>query len=195
LGVEDRIELQMGTLGKALGVGGGYVACSTAVRDLLVNRARSFIFSTAPPPAMAWAAKKAVEVVRGAKGDALRARLRSNADTLGNLLAAEGYDRLKPSLQHLRRPSLVVGVKALADHRAAIFPLVIGDETVALHASEALLDAGILIPAIRYPTVARGTARLRLTLSAAHEPVQIERLVACLHGRVPQLFAAAEPSA
>jgi 7-keto-8-aminopelargonate synthetase-like enzyme len=194
LGVEDRIELQMGTLGKALGVSGGYVACSTAVRDLLVNRARSFIFSTAPPPAIAWTAKKAVEVVRGAKGDALRARLRSNADTLESLFANAGSDRLKPSLQQPEKVAAKVGVKASADHRAAIFPLVIGDETSALRASEALLEAGFLIPAIRFPTVARGTARLRLTLSAAHEPVQIERLVACLHRRVPQLFAAAQPS-
>jgi 8-amino-7-oxononanoate synthase len=195
LGVEDRIELQMGTLGKALGVSGGYVACSTAIRDLLVNRARSFIFSTAPPPAMAWAAKKAVEVVKGAKGDQLRARLRSNADALETLLANAGSDRLKPALQQPEKVATGVGVKALADHRAAIFPLVIGDEASALRASETLLDEDILIPAIRYPTVARGTARLRLTLSAAHEPVQIERLVACLHRSVPQLFASTEPSA
>jgi 7-keto-8-aminopelargonate synthetase-like enzyme len=136
-----------------------------------VNRARSFIFSTAPPPAIAWAAKKAVEAMKGARGDELRAKLRSNADALGKVLSNA------------------------ADHRAAIFPLVIGDETSALRASEALLEVGILIPAIRYPTVARGAARLRLTLSAAHEPVQIERLVACLHRCVPQLFAATQPSA
>jgi 8-amino-7-oxononanoate synthase len=193
LGVEDRIELQMGTLGKALGVSGGYVACTTAIRDLLVNRARSFIFSTAPPPATAWAAKKAVEIVKGTKGDELRASLRANANALESLLANAGPDRLKPSLQQPEKVATGVGVKASADHRAAIFPLVIGDETSALRASEALLDAGILIPAIRFPTVARGTARLRLTLSAAHEPVQIERLVACLHHSVPQLFATAQP--
>jgi 7-keto-8-aminopelargonate synthetase-like enzyme len=185
----------MGTLGKALGVSGGYVACSNAVRDLLVNRARSFIFSTAPPPAVAWAAKKAVELVKGTKGDELRERLRANAGKLGSLLVGDSYDRLKPSLQQPGKVASEVGVKASAGHPAAIFPLVIGDEAAALHASEALLDEGFLIPAIRYPTVARGTARLRLTLSAAHEPFQIERLVASLHCRVPQLFAATQPPA
>jgi 8-amino-7-oxononanoate synthase len=82
LGVEDRIELQMGTLGKALGVSGGYVACSNAVRDFLVNRSRSFIYSTAPPPAVAFAAKAAVEMAQGKKGEALRVRLKQNVLTI-----------------------------------------------------------------------------------------------------------------
>jgi 7-keto-8-aminopelargonate synthetase-like enzyme len=170
--VEERIELQMGTLGKALGVSGGYVACSRAVHDLLVNKARSFIFSTAPPPAVAWAAKEAVELVKGLKGDALRAALGNHVRKMGSSLQKEADD-----------------------HRAAIFPLVIGDEGEAMRASEAMLDAGFLIPAIRYPTVAKGTARLRLTLSAGHESVQIERLVACLHDRVPQCLTATQPPA
>jgi 7-keto-8-aminopelargonate synthetase-like enzyme len=88
-------------------------------------------------------------------------------------------DRLKPLLQQ---------------PRAAIVPLILGGEVEAVRASEAMLEAGFLIPAIRFPTVARGTARLRLTLSAAHEAAQIESLVACLHGCVPQLFAAAHPA-
>lgn len=166
LAVEDRIELQMGTLGKALGVSGGYVACSRAVRDLLVNKARSLIYSTAPPPAVAWAAKEAVKLVAGEKGDELRARLTIRREALG-----------------------------LGPGRAAIFPLIIGDESAAVRASEALLEEGFLIPAIRFPTVAKGTARLRLTLSGAHEMIQIERLVACLHDRVPQVFAATQAAA
>jgi 8-amino-7-oxononanoate synthase len=170
LNVEHRIELQMGTLGKALGVSGGYVACSSAVREMLVNKARSFIFSTAPPPAVAWAAKQAVELVKGTKGEELRTRFSRNV--------------------HALQRSMSFG-----NCGAAIFPLVIGDEMEAVRASEALLDAGFLIPAIRYPAVARGTARLRLTLSAAHEPLQIEGLVACLHRCVPKLFAAGGPAA
>ena len=169
LGVEDRIELQMGTLGKALGVSGGYVACSSPVRDLLVNKARSFIYSTAPPPAVAWAAKAAIELVEGGEGDSLRGRLKGRRETLARCLPTS------------------------AETPAAIVPLIIGDETEAMRASAGLLDAGFLIPAIRYPTVARGTARLRLTLSAAHEAGEIEALVACLHERVPQLFASTQP--
>lgn len=163
LGVEDLIELQMGTLGKALGVSGGYVACSRAVRDLLVNKARSLIYSTAPPPAVAWAAKEAVKLVVSDKGDALRTQLKARREALG-----------------------------LGSAPAAIFPLIIGDEGEAVRASEALLEQGFLIPAIRFPTVARGTARLRLTLSAAHEVVQIESLVACLHDCVPKVLPPAQ---
>ncbi|MFZ4763447.1 MAG: 8-amino-7-oxononanoate synthase [Roseimicrobium sp.] len=169
LRVADRIELQMGTLGKAIGVSGGYVACSRPVRDLLVNKARSFIYSTAPPPATAWAARAAVELAAGHEGDALRARL------------AHG------------KTVLLQGIPFGLHHAAAIVPLLVGDENEAMQASARLLEAGFLIPAIRYPTVARGAARLRLTLSAAHEAVQIERLVARLGDCVPQLFAATQP--
>lgn len=180
LGVEAAIELQMGTLGKALGVSGGYVACSAAVRELLVNKARSLIYSTAPPAAVAWAAMKAVEIAGGGKGDELRERLRENLQRLNRALQGRTTDRLKPLLQQ---------------PRAAIVPLIVGDEKEAVRAGEALLEAGFLIPAIRYPTVARGTARLRLTLSAAHEAGQIESLVACLFDRVPELFSPAQPAA
>jgi 7-keto-8-aminopelargonate synthetase-like enzyme len=182
LGVEDRIELQMGTLGKAMGVSGGYVACSNVVRDLLVNKARSFIYSTAPPPAVAWAAKRSVELAGGKDGDILRAKLRANVLALAGFLRAKRDERLAPLLPQPEKAS-------------AIVPLIIGDESAAVRASESLLSSGLLIPAIRYPTVAKGTARLRLTLSAAHEVGQVERLVASLHDRVPQLFAAPQPAA
>jgi 8-amino-7-oxononanoate synthase len=181
LGVEDRIELQMGTLGKALGVSGGYVACSNVVRDLLVNKARSFIYSTAPPPAVAWAARRAVEITAGKAGDLLRAKLRANVLALAGFLREKRDQRLAPLLEH-------------PEKAAAIVPLILGDESAAMRASEALLSSDLLIPAIRFPTVAKGAARLRLTLSAAHEVGQIERLVTCLHDRVPQLFAAPQPT-
>jgi len=163
LGVEDRVELQMGTLSKALGVHGGYVAGSRAIIDLLINRARSLIYSTAPPPAVAATAEAAVRLVQGAEGDVLRKSLQGN-------------------LALLRR--LLPGVPEVA---AAIVPLIVGDEEKAMETARLMMEAGFLIPAIRYPTVARGAARLRLTLGAAHEPAQIESLVASLLDRMPQL--------
>ena len=145
LGLEQRIDLQMGTLSKALGLSGGYLAASRTVIDLLINKARSFIYSTAPSPAVAHAASAALQLCMSAEGDSRRAQLQANLAAL---------DRGVP-------PS-------------AIVPIIIGDESAAMQLSAQLLEEGYLIPAIRYPTVARGTARLRVTLSAAHEASQVE---------------------
>ncbi len=171
LGLEKRVALQMGTLSKALGVSGGYVAASREMIELLINKARSFIYSTAPPPALAFTATQAVKIVALEPGDALRKQLRAN-------LAA--FHRL---------------AKTTHPNPAAIVPLIIGDEAAAMQASAALQERGYLIPAIRFPTVAKGTARLRLTLSAAHETGQIEGLVSHLLDIVPQLSAAVEEAA
>lgn len=165
LGLEKRVELQMGTLSKALGVSGGYLAARRSVIDLLINKARSLIYSTAPPPALAWTASESIKLVQSAVGDGLREKLMVNKQGLLALL----------------------GDKMRTDLPAAIMPIMIGDESAAMRTSAALLEAGYLIPAIRYPTVARGAARLRLTLSAAHETRQIEGLVASLLNLVPQL--------
>ncbi len=145
LGLEQRIDLQMGTLSKALGLSGGYLAASRTVIDLLINKARSFIYSTAPSPAVAHAASAALQLCISAEGDARRAKLQANLAALGR--------GVQPS---------------------AIVPIIIGDESAAMQLSAQLLEEGYLIPAIRYPTVARGTARLRVTLSAAHEASQVE---------------------
>ncbi len=153
LGLEDRVELQMGTLSKAAGLSGGYVAARREVIDLLINRARSFIYSTAPPPFLAHAAQAAVAALLGSEGDARRARLRENTALFRKLT---GQDELAFS--------------------SAIVPWIVGDERRALAISASLREAGLLVPAIRYPTVARGAARLRITLSALHEPAQIETL-------------------
>ena len=157
LGLGDRIEIQMGTLGKALGVSGGYIAGSRVLIDLLVNRARSFIFSTAPSPAIAAACRAALRIVNSREGDALRAKLRENL-----CLLAEGLKIPMP-------PS-------------AIVPLVLGSEERALAASSRVFEAGFYVPAIRYPTVPRNTARLRITVSAAHRPEQVQDLAATLAG-------------
>jgi 8-amino-7-oxononanoate synthase len=157
LGLGDRIEIQMGTLGKALGVSGGYIAGSRVLIDLLVNRARSFIFSTAPSPAIAAACRAALRIVKSREGDGLRAKLQENL-----CLLAEGLKIPVP-------PS-------------AIVPLVLGSEERALAASSRVLEAGFFVPAIRYPTVPRNTARLRITMSAAHRPEQVQDLAATLAG-------------
>ncbi|SKA96396.1 8-amino-7-oxononanoate synthase [Prosthecobacter debontii] len=161
LGLEKRVELQMGTLSKAFGLSGGYLAASRAVVDLLINRARSFIYTTAPSPAVAAAAGVALGLIQGPEGDRRREALQ----------------------QHVRQVRAVVegaGQTDPAQASSAIIPLIIGDEKVAVETSAALREAGFLVPAIRYPTVARGTARLRITLSAAHQAQQVDALLAQL---------------
>ncbi len=153
IGIEDgRVDLQMGTLSKAAGLSGGYLCASRSVIDLLINRARSFIYSTAPPPAIAHAAREAVDRIRGEEGSVLRERLWENVALLETAL----------------------GVKA----ESAIVPVILGENEAALSAAESMREAGFLVPAIRYPTVPRGQARLRVTLSAGHRTTDVERLVA-----------------
>jgi 8-amino-7-oxononanoate synthase len=151
LGLAERIEIQMGTLGKALGVSGGYIAGSRPLIDFLINRARSFIFSTAPSPAIAAASRASLRIVQSPEGDALRTRLQKNLSLLAGAMKA----KLPPS---------------------AIMPLILGGEERALSEAARLQEAGFFVPAIRYPTVPRKTARLRITLSAAQSHEQIRRL-------------------
>mgnify|MGYP001451046226 FL=1 len=158
--VADGVEVQLGTLGKALGAAGGYICGSQALIDMLVNRARSFIFSTAPVPAQLSAAKRGVELVQSNEGEALRKRLWANVDALKNGLIQQGWK--------------------LPVVRSAIMPLMIGDEREALALAERLGDAGVWVPAMRYPTVARGAARLRITVSAAHQPKHLDALLEAL---------------
>ncbi|MEY2568555.1 MAG: 8-amino-7-oxononanoate synthase [Actinomycetota bacterium] len=142
--------LRVGTLSKALASLGGFVAGPAPFIDLLANRARSFIFTTASPPAAVAAARAALRIVRSAEGDALRARLRA------------AIDEVRPG------------------HATPIVPVVLGDEGAALAAAGELLRRGLLVPAIRPPTVPPGTARLRIALSAAHTAEQVGRLVEAL---------------
>jgi 8-amino-7-oxononanoate synthase len=144
--------LRVGTLSKTLGSLGGFVAGPERLTELVVNRARSYIFTTAPTPADAAAALAGVRIVRSAEGQELTARLRANIDEL--------------------RPG----------HPSPIVPVVCGDEDRALAAAAALLDLGILVPAIRPPTVPTGTSRLRVALSAAHTLDQVRMLREALEG-------------
>jgi 8-amino-7-oxononanoate synthase len=120
-----------------------------------VNRARSYIFTTASTPADTAAALAALAVLRSPEGDALRARLRAN------------IDRLRPS------------------HPSPIVPYLCGSEHHAIEVAAALLDEGLLVSAIRPPTVAPGTSRLRVTLSAAHTSEQVDRLARALAAHFP----------
>ena len=152
-GLAAEVEVQMGTFSKALGASGGYVCGSRALVDLLVNRARSFIFSTAPPPALAAAIAAGIDLLDSAEGDLLRQRLWANIRLLAEALPEK-----------------------IANPQSAILPWIVGEEARALELAEALRSRGFLAPAIRYPTVARGQARLRFTASAAHEAKEIAAL-------------------
>lgn len=136
----------VGTLSKSFGSVGGYVAADRDVIDLCINSARSFIFTTAGAPADAAAALESLRIMVSAEGEQLRARLRANVDLL--------------------RPG----------HPSPIVPVLLGSEQRAVEVSDALLARGLLVPAIRPPTVAPGTCRLRIALSAAHEPEDVVRL-------------------
>jgi 8-amino-7-oxononanoate synthase len=153
-------DVLIATLGKAVGAAGGFVAGSAALRDILVNRARTFIFTTALPPPVAAAAEAGLRLLAGPEGDARRALLAERRHSLGQALVDL---RAVPALP-----------------RGPIVPVLLGSEARALAAAAALNERGIFIPAIRPPTVPPGTSRLRITLSAAHEPADVARLIATL---------------
>ncbi len=157
LGVAGQIEIQMGTLGKALGASGGYICGSQTLVDFLVNRARSFIFSTAPVPAAAAAATAGIQLVQSRTGEERRQTLRQRAKEIRARLATPD------SIQF-----------------SAIIPIHVGDETKAMKLAATLRAHGLFIPAVRYPTVARGAARLRVTLTAEHTHDDLEQLFTTL---------------
>ena len=160
LGVSSQIEIQMGTLGKALGASGGYICGSRALIDFLVNRARSFIFSTAPVPAAAAAATAGIQLLQTETGDQLRSKVWNLANLLEHSVQACGWNISAPD--------------------SLIMPMIIGDESETLYLSKQLREQNIFGPAIRFPTVARGAARLRITLTAAHSAADVSELVAAL---------------
>jgi len=151
--VDKQIEIQMGTLGKAFGSAGGYICGSRPLIDCLINRARTFIFSTAPAPAAAAAATAGVRLVGSKAGEERRTQLWASVAALTRHLHGQG---------------------------SAILPMMIGDEGKAMQIMAALLNQGVFIPAVRFPTVARGQARLRLTMTAAHSRADVEQLLAAL---------------
>ncbi len=158
MGVTDRVDVLMGTLGKALGSFGAFVAGSRELTDWLTCRARTFVFTTALPPASCGAAIAALDIL--ATEPERRARL--------DVLSA----RMKAGLEALGFP-----MKAVV---APIFPVVLGEESRALEASRRLRERGFHVKAIRPPTVPAGTSRLRVSLTASHTPDQVDGFLAAL---------------
>ncbi len=154
-GLEGKEIIQMGTLSKAVGALGGYIAGSRALIELLINRARSFIFTTGLPPATLAAANAALDVIRSSPE--LRKRLFSHAKRLKTALIDLGYTLLPSETQ--------------------ILPVILGSPQRATRVAEALLTEGVFAPAIRPPAVPTGTSRLRLTTMATHTEAEIEQAI------------------
>jgi 8-amino-7-oxononanoate synthase len=148
----------MATLGKALGTFGAFVAGSDELIETLIQQARTFIYTTAPPPALAWATRTALQLVR--EGEDLR-------------------EKLNELVRYFRSGAAELGLP-LMPSATPIQPLLVGAAAAALELSEALREQGVLVTAIRPPTVAKGAARLRITLSARHQRLQLDRLLEAL---------------
>lgn len=158
-GLAARRIIYMATLGKAAGVSGAFVAAEQVVIDSLINHAHSYVYTTATPPALSVALSQSLQLIE--QGDALREHLQKLIGQLRKGLSDLPW-QLMPS-------------------ETAIQPLLIGDNMEALRLSDALRERGIWVAAIRPPTVPQGTARLRITLSAAHSEADVAQLIAVLH--------------
>ncbi|MYM32942.1 8-amino-7-oxononanoate synthase [Duganella sp. FT94W] len=151
----------MGTLGKAAGVGGAFIAAHETVIETLIQKARPYIFTTATPPALAHALLTSLDLLEGDEGATRRAHLQALVAQLDDGLRLRRWQRL---------PS-----------KTAIQPLLIGDNAETMRAGAALYEQGLWVGAIRPPTVAPGTARLRVTLSAGHTSAEVATLIAALN--------------
>jgi 8-amino-7-oxononanoate synthase len=181
-GVSSQIEIQMGTLGKAVGASGGYICGSRPLIDFLVNRARSFIFSTAPVPAAAAAATAGVRFIQSNEGERRRRTLWERVKQCGTgILPVSDLSNDPTNAAKSQTKSKIGDRLEACPTLSAIIPILVGDETRAVAASAALREQGIFVPAIRYPTVARGKARLRVTLTATHTTEEINLLAATLN--------------
>ena len=171
LGLSHAVDLQMGTLSKALGCHGGFVAASRTLIDLIINRARPFIYATAPPPMLAAAARQALDLVASEEGQMRREQLRHNRQAL-----AQALGHTHPS-------------------KSPILPYIVGSEDAAVKLSQSLQNLGILAGAIRYPTVAKGSARIRFTVSSAHRPADFAALASAFTSLniIPQDASALNP--
>jgi glycine C-acetyltransferase/8-amino-7-oxononanoate synthase len=158
-GLEGEVDVVMGTFSKAFGSSGGFVAGKKSLIDFLVNRARTFIYTTASSPAASAASLRALEICETDPGP--RERLWRNVRSLRSALEAAGFD--------------------LAGSEGPIIPIQIGDTARALGFAAKLLEKGILAPAIRPPTVPKGTDRLRITVTAKHTEEHLDRLTAALN--------------
>ena len=162
--LNDDVDVQMGTLSKALGTSGGYVCGSRTCIEWLINRARSFIYSTAPPPGIAAAALAAVDFLSSPEGEERRLLLWEKIKLMQELLPRTGLNKEQSAAS------------------SAIFPWIVGDEQAALDLSSALQTEGFLVSAIRYPSVAKGAARLRITVTSAHQEDHVRSLCEAIKG-------------
>ncbi|OGR34001.1 MAG: 8-amino-7-oxononanoate synthase [Desulfuromonadales bacterium GWC2_61_20] len=153
-GCQGEVDLHMGTLGKALGGFGAYLAAARPIIEILINRSRSFIFSTALPPSVPAVASAALELVDSPAGAELRASLWQNRQRFVARLVAAGLD--------------------LAGSVTQIVPVLTYDPEPTMHAARRLLEAGIFLSGIRPPTVPAGRCRLRATVMATHDPLELD---------------------
>jgi 8-amino-7-oxononanoate synthase len=164
LGLTAEVDVHLGTLSKALGVSGGYICGRRSLIELLVNRARPFIYSTAPPPVLAAAAEAALDFLASEEGERRRLTLWQGIRLLASQLPPAPGEQ-PPDGEHPGPERREGG--------SAIFPWIVGSEADAVDYSSWLAKKGFFAPAIRFPTVAKGAARLRLTVTARHRPEQI----------------------
>jgi 8-amino-7-oxononanoate synthase len=157
-GLKPGSAIQMGTLGKALGCFGAYVAGSRVLIDFLINKAKTFIYTTALPPAVTAAALAGFDVLE--EEPQLRERLWRNRNYYADGLKSLGFDTLKSE--------------------TPIIPIMIGDDRLAMIVSQRLLEAGVFAPAIRPPTVPKGTSRIRTTIMASHTREDIDHVLESL---------------
>ncbi len=163
-GLEGRIDVVMGTLGKAFGVAGAFVSGSRTLVEYLLNRSRAFVFTTALPPAFAAAALAALRIARAEPWR--RDRLRAVARRIRQGLAARGWP-------------------APGDPEGHVVPVPVGDADTVVRLGAALRDRGVLVGAVRPPTVPAGTSRLRITASAAHSDADVDTLLDALDRVLP----------
>ncbi|MBB2921030.1 8-amino-7-oxononanoate synthase [Cupriavidus alkaliphilus] len=174
LGLSSERFVYIGTLGKAAGVAGAFVAAHETIIEHLVNTARPYIYTTAAPPAVAHALLASLAIIEGDEGQQRRAQL------------ARCIALLRQGLAQLA----AIAGWTLGDSQTAVQPLIVGDNGAALALSATLEADGIRVGAIRPPTVPEGTARLRITLSAAHTEADVRRLLDALSAAVAQREAA-----
>lgn len=163
-GLRSERLIVMGTLGKAAGLGGAFVAAHPTIIDWLVQAPRAYIYTTAAPPAVAHGLRESLRLIGGEEGDRRRANLQQR------------IAQLRSGLTALTEAHPALGWH-LADSATAIQPLIVGDNAAAMALAAALDAQGLWVPAIRPPTVPVGTARLRITLSATHSADDVQRLV------------------
>jgi 8-amino-7-oxononanoate synthase len=172
-GLSGEVDVVMGTLGKALGSYGAYVCAKRELTEYLLNAARSFVFSTAPPPPSLGAALAALELLESNPG---------------------WVERLAANAATLRRALVAVGL-AVGDSQTQILPVLVGDANRTMELSEGALARGVYAQGIRPPTVPEGTSRLRLTVMSAHRPEELERAASLVGDAARELGIAAGAAA